>query len=59
MFSAVVLAGERPGGSPLSRALGLEASVLIDVAGKPALQRVIDALSGADQVNGWSGKKRI
>jgi molybdopterin-guanine dinucleotide biosynthesis protein A len=52
MFSAVVLAGERPGGSPLSRALGLKASVLIDVAGKSALQRVIDALSGADQVNG-------
>jgi len=52
MFSAVVLAGERPGGSPLSRALGLKASVLVDVAGKPALQRVMDALAGAQQVAG-------
>ncbi len=52
MFSAVVLAGERPGGSPLTRALGLKASVLIDVAGKPAVQRVVEALSGADQVSG-------
>jgi len=52
MFSAVVLAGERPGGSPLSRALGLKASVLIDVAGKPAVQRVMDALTGAELVLG-------
>jgi len=52
MFSAVVLAGERPGGSPLSRALGLKASVLVEVAGKPALQRVMEALSGAEQING-------
>lgn len=52
MFSAVVLAGERPGGSPLSRQLGLAASVLIDVAGKPAVQRALDALSGAEQVSG-------
>jgi molybdopterin-guanine dinucleotide biosynthesis protein A len=52
MFSAVVLAGERPGGSPLSRALGLKASVLVDVAGKSALQRVMESLSGAEQVTG-------
>jgi GTP:adenosylcobinamide-phosphate guanylyltransferase len=52
MFSAVVLAGERPGGSPLARELGLKASVLVDVAGKSALQRVMDALAAAEQVSG-------
>lgn len=52
MFSAVVLAGERPGGSPLARELGLKASVLVDVAGKPALQRVMDALVAATEVSG-------
>jgi len=52
MFGAVVLAGERPGGSALSRELGLASGVLVDVAGKSALQRVIEALKGAGQVSG-------
>lgn len=52
MFSAVILAGERPGGSKFSRELGLPASVLVGVAGKPALQRVVEALSGARWVAG-------
>ena len=43
-FAAVVLAGERPGGSDFSHELGLPASVLVDVAGKSALARVIEAL---------------
>ena len=43
-FSAVVLAGERPGGSAFSRGLGLSAGVLAPVDGKPALRRVIEAL---------------
>jgi molybdopterin-guanine dinucleotide biosynthesis protein A len=51
-YCAVVLAGERPGGSPLSRTLGLKASVLVDVAGKSALQRVMEALSGSKEVSG-------
>ncbi len=51
-FAAVVLAGERPGGSAISRELGLAASVLVDVAGKPALARVIDALEAAEMVEG-------
>ena len=34
MFSAVILAGERPGGSAFARELGLPASVLVNVAGK-------------------------
>lgn len=52
MFRAVVLAGERPGGSALSRQLGLVSGVLVDVAGKSALQRVIEALESAQQVRG-------
>lgn len=51
-FSSVVLAGERPGGSAFSRELGLQASVLVDVAGRSALQRVIDALENSRLVQG-------
>jgi len=51
-FSAIVLAGERPGGSALSQELGLVASVLVDVAGKPALARVIEALESGEMVSG-------
>jgi hypothetical protein len=51
-FAAVVLAGERPGGSKFSRELGLAASVLVDVAGKSALARVIEALESSRSVDG-------
>ena len=54
-FKAVVLAGERPGGSDFSRALGLPASVLVDVAGKSAVARVIEALESSDWVDGGAG----
>jgi len=49
-FSAVVLAGERPGRSDFSRELGLAASVLVEVAGKSALARVIEALESSESV---------
>jgi GTP:adenosylcobinamide-phosphate guanylyltransferase len=49
MFTSVVLAGERPAGGVLSQALGLPASVLVDVAGKPSLQRVLEAITAATQ----------
>ena len=51
-FAAVVLAGERPDGSVISKELDLAASVLVDVAGKPALARVIDALETSEMVEG-------
>lgn len=51
-FKAVVLAGERPGGSDFSRELGLAASVLVDVAGKSAVARVIEALEASAGVDG-------
>ncbi len=51
-FRAVVLAGERPGGSALGRSLGVPAAVLAPLAGRPCLERVLDALAGASQVAG-------
>jgi GTP:adenosylcobinamide-phosphate guanylyltransferase len=50
-FSAIVLAGERPGGSDFSRELGLAASVLVDVDGKSAVARVIEALESSEAVD--------
>ena len=43
-FRTVILAGERPGGSPLSRAFNIPASVMVPVAGKPAIARVMEAV---------------
>lgn len=51
-FKAAVLAGERPGGSDFSRELGLDASVLVDVAGQSALSRVISSLEASKSVSG-------
>lgn len=43
-FRSVILAGERPGGSPLSHAFNVSASVMVPVAGRPALARVMQAI---------------
>ena len=43
-FRTVILAGERPGGSPISHAFNVPASVMVPVAGKPSLVRVIQAI---------------
>ena len=51
-FAAVVLAGERPGGNAISQELGLSASVLVNVAGKSALARVIETLEASEMVKG-------
>ena len=51
-FRAVVLAGERPGGSQLSRDFDIPASVLVDVAGRAAVARVIDTLRESGWVDG-------
>lgn len=51
-FACVVLAGERPGGSAFSRELGLAASVLVDVAGRSSLARVIGTLQSSPSVTG-------
>lgn len=51
-FRSVILAGERPGGSPLSQAFNVAASVMVPVAGKPALARVIDAIEASQSAGG-------
>ena len=43
-FSSIILAGERPGGSPLSQQFNVEASIMVPVAGKPALQWAMNAI---------------
>lgn len=51
-FRSVILAGERPGGSPLSHAFDVAASVMVPVAGKPALARVIEAIEDSRAAGG-------
>lgn len=43
----IVLAGERPGGNPLARALGKPAGILVEVAGKPCVTHVLTALGAS------------
>ena len=51
-FRSIILAGERPGGSPISHAFNVAASVMVPVAGKPALSRVMEAIEDSQQVGG-------
>lgn len=51
-FRSVILAGERPGGSPLSHAFNVPASVMVPVAGQPALSRVMQAIEDSQQSAG-------
>jgi GTP:adenosylcobinamide-phosphate guanylyltransferase len=51
-FRSIILAGERPGGSPISRAFNVAASVMVPVAGKPALSRVMEAIENSQQAGG-------
>ncbi len=48
----IVLAGERPGGNPLAQALGKEAGILVDVAGRSCVSRVLEALKTASSISG-------
>ncbi len=52
IFRSVILAGERPGGSPLSHAFNVSASVMVPVAGQPALARVIGAIEDSNSAEG-------
>ena len=51
-MQAIVLAGERPGGSALAQAFELSSSILVDVAGKPSVVRVIDTLRQSRHIGG-------
>lgn len=50
--TAIVLAGERAGGSALARAEGVAAGVLTDVAGSTCIERVVAALRASRSVGG-------
>lgn len=43
--TAIVLAGERPGGDPFARSLGVDAKALIPVAGEAMVSRVVRVLA--------------
>ena len=51
-FSAIILAGTRPGGDPLARAQGVAHKGLIPLGGEPMLTRIVAAVreAGADRV---------
>jgi GTP:adenosylcobinamide-phosphate guanylyltransferase len=51
-FRTVILAGERPGGSALSHAFNISASVMVPVAGKPSLAWVIQAIEDSQRADG-------
>ena len=46
----IILAGERPGGSPLAQAFSVAASVMVPIAGQPARQQ--HSRSAADFIIG-------
>jgi hypothetical protein len=50
-FRSIILAGERPGGSPISQAFNVAASVMVPVADKPALARVMQAIEDSQFVD--------
>ncbi len=49
-WTALVLAGQRPGVDPLAAAFGLQAKALIPVAGEAMLSRVLRALAAAPKI---------
>jgi GTP:adenosylcobinamide-phosphate guanylyltransferase len=49
-YTAIVLAGSRPGRDALAEQFGIALKALIPVAGKPMIQRPVEALLGSEQV---------
>jgi GTP:adenosylcobinamide-phosphate guanylyltransferase len=49
-YTALVLAGTRPGGDPLADYAGVSHKALIEVGGEPMLLRVLRALAGSNAV---------
>lgn len=50
-FTAIILAGDRGPGDPLTRAAGVCCKALVPVAGKPMLLRVIDTLKACPSID--------
>jgi len=51
-ISAIVLAGERPGGNALAQHFGLQSGVLVEVAGQTCISRVLETLTASSSVDG-------
>jgi GTP:adenosylcobinamide-phosphate guanylyltransferase len=49
-WTAILLAGDRPGGDPLARHFGLAHKALITIQGRSMLRRVADALLAAPEI---------
>ena len=49
-LTALVLAGQRPQGDPMAAAAGIALKAFLPVAGRPMLERVLDALRGVSAV---------
>jgi GTP:adenosylcobinamide-phosphate guanylyltransferase len=49
-FTAVILAGKRPGKDPVAEAAGVACKSFAPIGGRPMLHRVLDALAAAQQV---------
>ncbi len=49
-WTAIVLAGERPGGDPLARSLGEATKALIRIDGHPMIDHVVDALLASGNI---------
>lgn len=49
-MKALILAGQRPGGDPLARQLGVPHKALIEIGGQPMLQRVTLALQSSPAI---------
>lgn len=50
-FSALVMAGVRPGGDPLARAVGVPTKAFLPIAGVPMLVRVLRTLEQAERID--------
>ena len=51
---AIVLAGERPGGNALAQHFGLPSGVLVEVAGRSCISRVMHTLAGSSAIDAVS-----
>ena len=49
-YTALLLAGERPGGDPFAKANGVKAKALIQIGGEPMVVRPLRALTGSRRV---------
>ena len=50
LFTALILAGDRTSGDPLTEAAGVACKSLVPVGGKPMVLRVLDSLAAASEV---------